>query len=737
MQKLRFAAPRALSALLGSVALFAAAALHAGPVSADRPWMNPKLSPDERASLLEQAMTPAEKYHLLNGRVGTAFRGEPQPPGAIGSAGYIAGIERLGIPAIQETDAGLGVANPGQTRSDTSTALPATLALAATFDPALSFTTGAVLGDEARRKGFNVVLAGGMNLARDPRNGRNFEYFGEDPLLAGTMAGEAVGGIQSRHVISTLKHFAANAQETGRFVLDARIDERALRESDLLSFEIALEHSHAGAIMCAYNKVNGDYACGNDFLLNRVLKGDWGFPGWVMSDWGAVHDVMYAARGLDQESGEQIDTKVFFGQPLEQAVATGKIAEARISDMVRRILRSMFAAGLFDDPPQPAPIDYAAHAADVQRVAEQSIVLLRNERRLLPLAHDVRRLVVIGGHADLGVISGGGSSQVYGASGPAQTIPMGDRGGRMRPMVLHPSSPLAAIRAAVPQADVRFVDGRYPAEAAAAAKGADAAIVFATQWMTEGADAPNLSLPNGQDALIRAVTEANANTVVVLETGGAVLMPWLETTRAVLAAWYPGERGGEAIANVLFGDVEPAGRLPVTFPASESQLPRTEIPGWGLPRSESFQVDYPEGADVGYRWFARHSLVPQFPFGYGLSYTTFGYSGLKITGSRELVASLEVHNTGQRAGYAVPQVYLTSVAGRPERRLVAWGKVLLKPGEGRRLSVPIDSRLLATFDTTASRWQLAAGAYDFALGDSAAHEVATTSRNLRGASLPP
>jgi beta-glucosidase len=244
-------------------------------------------------------------------------------------------------------------------------------------------------------------------------------------------------------------------------------------------------------------------------------------------------------------------------------------------------------------------------------------------------------------------------------------------------------------------------------------------------------------LPDGQDALIAAVTAANPNTVVVLETGGAVLMPWLDATRAVVAAWYPGERGGEAIANVLFGAAEPAGRLPVTFPASESQLPRPKIPGWGLPRTESFAVDYREGADIGYRWFARRKLEPLFPFGYGLSYTTFDYSGLKITGAHDLVATFEVRNTGKRAGYAVPQVYLTGAAERPERRLVAWAKVLLQPGEKKRLTAPIDARLLAEFDATASKWRVAAGSYEFSLGDSAEHFAEARSSRLPAATLPP
>jgi len=707
----------------------------------DRPWMNTALSADQRAALLERAMTPPEKISLLHGRVGTPFRGEPLPEGALGSAGFIAGIARLGVPAIQESDAGLGVTNPGGVRpGDGATALPASLGLAATWNPELAYRSGVVIGTEARRKGFNVMLAGGMNLVRDPRNGRNFEYFSEDPLLAGTLAGEVVRGIQSQNVISTVKHFALNNQETGRFVLDAHLPEGALRESDLLAFQIAIERGRPGAVMCAYNQVNGHYACGNDFLLNRVLKGDWQYPGWVMSDWGAVHDVDYALKGLDQQSGEEIDTEVFFDEPLTAAVASGAVPQARISDMVRRVLRSMFAVGVFDAPPGTGPIDFATHAAEVRRVAEESVVILRNERNALPIGTDVKKIAVIGGYAIFGVISGGGSSQVLPAGGPSTVIPVGGEGAlaSWRNITMHPSSPLLAIRDHVPDGAVVYDDGRYPSAAAQLAAKSDVAIVFATQWMAEHYDAPDLSLPSGQDELIRAVTEANPRTIVVLETGGAVTMPWLDRTAAVVAAWYSGQRGGEAIANVLFGTVEPGGRLPVTFPASVEQLPNPQLPGWGLPDGQSFVVDYREGADVGYRFFARRGQKPLFPFGFGLSYTTFSYGGLSVSGRRgnEQIA-FEVTNTGKRAGYAVPQIYLTAIRGTPEQRLLGWGKALLAPGETKRFTAPLEPRLLAHFSTDAGRWMVAAGSYEIALGTSAEELIARAQYSSPARSLPP
>ncbi len=325
------------------------------------------------------------------------------------------------------------------------------------------------------------------------------------------------------------------------------------------------------------------------------------------------------------------------------------------------------------------------------------------------------------------------------AGGRADVIPLGGEGwlASLRQITLHPSPPLFAIRELVPGGAVVYDDGRYPSSAAQLAAKSDVAIVFATQWMTENYDAPDLSLPSGQDELIRAVVAANPRTIVVLETGGAVLMPWLDRTAAVVAAWYPGQRGGDAIANVLFGVAEPGGRLPVTFPSSVEQLPNPQLPGWDAPAGESFVVDYHEGADVGYRWFARRGLQPLFPFGFGLSYTTFSYGDLAVSGARDVRVSFEVTNTGKRAGYAVPQVYLTAARGSPEKRLLGWSKALLAPGETKRFTVPVDPRLLADFSTDAGRWEIAAGAYEIALGASADELVARTSHALRARSLPP
>ena len=706
----------ALAALAGLALTWPAAAAAGRGL---RPWMNPALSPDLRAQLVERLMTQDEKLRLIYGYYGAPKAGYTPPKPSLGSAGYVPGVERLGIPALQETDAGVGVAWAHGARPDRmTTALPAGIALAATWNPELAQQGGAMIGEEASRSGFNVMLAGGINLARDPRGGRNFEYGGEDPLLAGLIVGAAVRGIQSQHLVSTIKHFALNDQETGRMTVSSNISDAAARESDLLAFEIAIQKAQPGAVMCAYNRVNGVYACENDELLNRVLKGDWRFRGWVMSDWGATHSTVKSAMaGLDQESAAEVfDKQLFFGEPFRRALASGALPPARLDDMVHRILRSLFANGVVDHPSTPGPLDYERDGAVSRAIAEQAIVLLKNQGGLLPLAASVRRIAVIGGHADVGVISGGGSSQVMSPGGnPVPGLGPNDFPG---PIVFHPSSPLAALRRERPQAEFAYADGRDLKAAAALAARSDVAVVFATQWMGEAFDAPDLTLPDGQDALIAAVAAANPRTIVVLETGGPVLMPWLGQVPAVAAAWYPGSRGGEAIARVLSGRVNPSARLPVTFPVAESQLPRTAVEAPGRP-DQLFGVSYAEGSAVGYKWFDRQGLEPLFPFGFGLSYTRFGYSELRALPARDgAVVSFRVTNTGAVRGSDVPQIYLVLSRGPVKKRLIGFSKVDLAPGESRQVTVRIDPKLLASFDERAHGWLIAGGRYGLYLGAS-------------------
>jgi beta-glucosidase len=698
------------------------------PSQTPAPWSDTRLSPDRRAQLVVQAMTLDEKIAVVHGVMALPGRGlAVLPEEAIFGAGYVPGVPRLGVPALYESDASLGVAWNNGLRKDGATAMPSGLAMAATFDPALAFQGGALIGKEAWSKGFNVMLAGGTNLARDPRNGRNFEYAGEDPLLAGVMVGEAIRGIQSQNIVSTIKHFALNDQETGRHSVSANIADAAMRESDLLAFELAIRRGAPGSVMCSYNLINGVRACEHDYLLNQVLKTDWGYKGWVMSDWGAVYSTASALNGLDQESGEQLDSQTFFGQPLHDAVTGDPRYAARLDDMVQRILRSRFAVGSLDNPARKTPIDVGAGLALAQKDAEQGIVLLAN-KGVLPLASSVKSIAVIGGNAHIGVLSGGGSSQVAPEAGPVAVLPFGGYAGQNSqwgPFYM-PSAPLAALKAKFPGADIRADAGNYPSSAAGLAQRSDIAIVFVTQWMLESLDAPDMTLPNGQDALIAAVAAANPNTIVVLETGGPVAMPWLADVAAVVEAWYPGIRGGEAIANVLSGDINPSGRLPITFPLSEDQLLNPKLPVWGLPAGQRFDVDYDrQGSDIGYRGYARDHMAPLFAFGHGLSYTSFGYGNLKVTGGRALTVSFTVSNTGARAGTDVPQVYLTAEPGRAQQRLIGWSKVTLAPGESKDVTITAEPLLLANWDEAAHRWDIPAGSFQISVNQSAAEPMMT------------
>ena len=714
-----------------------------------------------RASALVSQMTRDEKLQLIHGYFPPLADRTPSAPVAdmIPSAGYVPGIPRLGIPALRQSDASLGVANQvEQRKGDVATALPSSLTTAASFDPEIAYAGGAMIGAEARAKTFNVLLAGGVNLTRDPWAGRNFEYLGEDPLLAGILVGDHIRGVQSNHIVATIKHFAFNSQETGRMIMDARLDEAALRESDLLAFQIGIERGAPGSVMCAYNKINGDWACENDFLLNHVLKGDWKYDGWVMSDWGAVHSTEKAAlAGLDQASGQELDRALYFDAPFREALAAGRIPEARLDDMAHRVVGGLIKGGVLDAPVVKTEqhIDYAANAEVAQRAAEAGIVLLRNEGGLLPLAKTAQKIVLIGGHADVGVLSGGGSSQVRSVGGAPVEIPLtSGAAASFARTTWHASSPLNAIRAVAPNATVTYVDGKDAAAAAAAARSADLAIVFATQWTTEAEDVENLSLPDNQDALIDAVTGANRKTVVVLETGGPVLMPWLNKTPAVIQAWYPGQRGGEAIARILFGDVNPSGRLPITFPASADQPPRPIVPGLaelqavdaaaaanpGAPQVEGlkpFVVDYPEGADVGYGWYARQGLKPLFPFGYGLSYTSFAYANLTTSTTDGLTASVDVTNTGSRAGAEVPQLYVAPETAAKPRRLAAFAKLTLQPGETQRITLRAEPRILADYDTALPGWRIAEGDYRVTVARDATDAGLNSSVKISGSTIRP
>ena len=717
--------------------------------SAQSPMQNAQGDPDARARQTLQQMTLDEKIGLIAG-VGVGMPlGSARQISYVGrGVGFAVGVPRLGIPTLAENDAGLGVANQGGVMrpNDFATALPSGPNMASTWDPELIEQAGAMMGSEQRAKGMNVQLAGADNLIREPRGGRTFEYMSEDPLLGGTLAGFIIRGVQSNNIVSTLKHYALNDQETGRGGLSVNMDEEAMRESDLLSFEIALQIGNPGSVMCAYNRVNGVYACENSFLLNDVLRRDWHFKGWVMSDWGAVHSVSLRA-GLDQESGQRSPANAYFGPRLRDALKVGTVTDQDIDRSVLRILRTMYSLGLVDHLiTAPQKIDFDADAKVAQQIAERGIVLLKNDKNMLPIAKSTRRILLVGGHSDVGVLAGAGSSQVNPAGGPALSLPIPGQPIYHKRMYM-PSSPLKSLRELLPDAVITYDDGTNPVRAANAAHDADMVLVFVEQFSQEGRDVPSLSLPDGQDMLIETLATANPHTAVILETSGPVTMPWLDKVSAVLASWYPGQRGGLAIARILTGAVNPSGRLPITFPKDVDQLPNPVLPG-SLPDTNAtdkkpaqssafdqhFDVTYPEGADAGYRWYDRTKTVPLFAFGYGLSYTRFAYRGLVVKGGSDLTVSFQISNVGAIAGAEVAQVY---VPVNGVRHLVGWSRVDLKPGETKTVTVAAEPRLLAKFIVKGHHWHIAAGTYSVEVSSAVNEPRLTGKTHLKPLTIQP
>jgi beta-glucosidase len=672
--------------------------------------MDKKLTPDQRADLVMEQMTLDEKMLLVHGTGGFALSGNRSN----GGAGVVEGIPRLGLPDLQLADSAVGVRAAAE-RGRYSTLLPSTIGEAATWNLKLAWAYGDVIGRELRDQKYNVSLGGGVDITREPRNGRNFEYQGEDPILAGKMLAQFVKGLQSNHVIGDVKHYAFNDQETGRNIGNVLLGKRAARESDLLAFEIAVKEGDPGMVMCSYNKLNGDWACENSYLLTDVLK----------KAWGGTHTTTKAAlAGLDnEEPGSN-----FFGPALKKAVESGEVPLARLNDMVHRIVRTEFASGIVDDPPKGRVVDPFRGADTAQEIAEQSMVLLKNDGNQLPLnGATVKSIALIGSHADTSMLSGGGSAQVDPPGGGASQF-----GGAI---VWFPTSPMKAIRAKAPKAKVEYNDGSDLTAAAALAKSSEIAIVFVNQPTSEGRDLPTLILPDNQDKLVSAVAAANPHTLVVLETGGPAAMPWIGQVSAAIEVWYPGIRGDVALANILFGDVNPTGKLPVTFAKSDTDLPHPQIPGLvpppppsatpeagrggrgGRGRMAPFDVDYSEGLKVGYKWFDAEKKDPLFAFGHGLSYTTYAYSGLKAGID---TVTFTVRNTGKRAGAEIAQVYaaLPSAAQEPPKRLVAWDRIPLAPGESKTVTLAIDPKFLSIFNEQKDGWELLPGEYQFLVGGS-------------------
>ncbi|MGH3714723.1 MAG: beta-glucosidase [Micromonosporaceae bacterium] len=689
---------------------------------ASRPWCDTSLSADQRAGLLLKALTRDEKISLLAG---------DDPLFASGHTGKSDGVARVGLPPTYYSDGPVGP------RQGKATAMPAPMALAATFDPAAARRHGAVVGNEAKLKGNDVVFAPTVNLMRTPLGGRTFEAYGEDPYLVSRTGVGWIEGAQSEGVIGNVKHYAANNQEGmagvvgGRLTVNAVVDERTLREMYLPAFEAAVTEADVGSVMCAYNRVNGQYACENQHLLNQVLKTEWGFDGYVLTDYGAAKSTANGLNnGLDFEPWPGL---VYSPLPVNLALATSQASTADVDAHVRRILRTLFKYGFFDRPGYPnddSLIDKAAHLATAGAIEEQAITLLKNDG-VLPLdAGALDSIALIGDEADT-YKGGGGSSAVdpFSVTTPRQGIEK--RAG-------------SGVR-------VSYDPGESPQAAADAARGADVAIVFASDNQTEFVDKPGLDLDDGQvsvlppgagnptidqDAVIEAVIEANPNTVVVLETGGPVLTPWRDAAPALLEAWYPGSDGGTAIARVLFGDADPGGRLPVTFPQREEDIPTAGDPEAYPGVAET--ATYKEGVFIGYRHYDERGIEPAYAFGHGLSYTSFDIHGLRIRPGRDSVATVEVSvtNTGARTGVAAPQLYLGlpdpgGDVTQPPRQLKGFQKLTLAPGETKRVSFSLDRRALAYWNAEADSWRVANGCYAVMLGSSsrAIHQRGTLAWN--------
>jgi beta-glucosidase len=716
---------------------------------------------DVRAQALVAEMTNEEKVSLIHSDLQMY-----QVPG--GGAGHIPGIPRLNIPAWSMSDSSTGSGSSWYP----STVFPATIGVAASWDTNLSYTYGVEVAKQLRAQGFAMGLGGGANVTRDPRAGRIFEYLGEDPLLAGEMLAARTNGTQSQKVIATIKHYVGNDQESWRNSGASTIDERTLREIYALPFEIAVKQSNPGSVMCSYNMLNvsgspqNTWACENAHTLTDMLKTEWGFKGQVQSDWDATHSTVAAANaGLDEE--ESVGSANFFiPHQIWQPLVSGLIPQSRLDDMVERKLRTMIQVGVMDNPPpdNTAPgftpqIDYVAASVTSRQIAEQTMVLLKNNQSQAPLGGTTKllpldptkplKIAVIGSHADVAVMSGGGSGNVrnpaWGSYGPcgSVTFPWFNGGCswwsnlwlNVAQKVYPPSaagtplSIVSAIQAAAPGATVTYAGHSDPTQPFAAystttggdidtavmqARAADVAIVVVNQIAGENTDLNTLGLtnysdnwnPTNQDLMVTKVANANKNTIVVIESANPILMPWINNVSAVVDAWYPGESGGPALANILFGIVNPSAKLPITFPVADNNTPTGGAPWVQWP-------NYTEGLLVGYRGYDSYDPTGAgvlFEFGYGLSYTNYSYANLKVNAASDgtKTVTFDVTNTGAVAGQEVAQVYIAHPlsAAEPPKRLVGWQKVALQPNETKTVSVTVDPFTQSIYDVAKPGWRM-------------------------------
>jgi len=693
-------------------------------------YLDPQQSVESRVDDLLDRMTAEEKASLL---AGSGWM-ESTP------------IERLGIPAIRMADGPMGIrswmgpsamTNVAATTVVEATSFPSGIAMASTWNAELVHEEGRVIAQELKAVGRDMILAPCVNIARTPLWGRNFEGYGEDPYLAARMAVAYVRGVQGENVIPAVKHYAANNQEFERHRIDETIDPRALHEIYFPAFRAAVEEAGAWGVMNAYNKVNGTWAAESHFLLTEILRQRWGFDGFVISDWGSTYSTaatIDAGMNLEMPGGEPME-QWRAGERFQRngngagwltqekvlaAIAAGEVEQAAVDRNVRQILRVMFRAGLFDEPkPGGGEIDLPEQRAVARRAATEGMVLLRNEGALLPL--DIAgspSIAVIGPSAAVARTGGGGSSLVrpkYAVT-PFQGI---------QEVVGDGASVRYALGVAM-EGEEEGIDAEAALdEAVALAAESDVAVVvvgYSFQLESEGFDRPSMDLPAGQNELINAIAAVNDRTVVVVVAGAPIAMTsWIDQVSAVLYAWYGGQEAGHAIGDLLFGVASPSGKLPVTFPMRlEDSTAYGNYPG------EDLQVEYAEGIYVGYRGFDQRGTDPLFPFGFGLSYTTFEYSGLTLSDTEvgsggAIEARVQVTNSGERAGAEVVQLYLHDVSSsldRPARELKGFSRVHLEPGQTETVTFAIDTEAMSFFDPDRDDWVTEPGEFEVLIGAS-------------------
>ena len=667
-----------------------AAAPPAAAASAACPWVGSTAPISQRVSQLMAKMTLSQEIALMTGSSGSSY------------VGFIPAISSLCIPSLNLEDGPAGVGDG----MGNVTQLPAPVDLAATWDTAAEQEYGQVIGREQAAKGTNIDLGPTINIVRDPRWGRAFESVGEDPYLNGQLGAADIRGVQSTGVLAQVKHYAVYNQETNRNSSNdnAVISTQAEQEIYLPAFQAATQQGAASSVMCSYSWINGTAACQNPYTLNTVLRGQFGYTGFVTSDWGATHSTAASANaGLNMDMP---GNDGFYGSALQSAVTSGQVSQSTINTEVSEILTQMFGFGLFDKAPTGSPSATATSAADqsdATALSQEGTVLLKNSGSALPLGSADSSIAVIGTDASSNPQTDGGGSAGVNSSGTV--------------------TPLQGIQAAAPSGTtVTYNDGSSTSSAASAAAAAKVAVVFVSDFESEGSDISSIDLGTTDDNLISAVAAANPNTVVVLNTGSAVTMPWLSSVKGVLEAWYPGQEDGTAIAGVLFGSTNPSGHLPVTFPTSLSQVPASTAAQWP---GQNGNVQYSEGVDVGYRWYDSQGLTPLFPFGYGLSYTTFSYTNLHVgalTAGGQATVTATVTNTGSRAGADVAQLYVTDPAasGQPPLSLQGFQRVSLAAGASTTVSFPVTQQSLQYWNASSNAWATSTGNYTISVGDSSA-----------------